>query len=150
MLRQAMIVLTLLMPAVSWGADDGSDYLVLAAAGNATLQGKPVNRGMAIPAAAVLVLPVGSSITVIGERGKFVMNGAFEGAIDSTPAPAANASDPPFGFLVSLLMRVLPFAELRGGGVSGGELWAIRPDTPGVKCMIDGRPPSLEIDAPMI
>jgi hypothetical protein len=141
MLRHAIVGLILIVLGSPCGAADEAGYLVLASAGGATLQGRPVVRGMAIPATSSLALPSGSSVTVIGERGKFVLNGVFEGPISTLAAPAVRASDPPFGFLASILMRVI-LAVDRGGSEDGDSLWAIRPDTPGIKCMIAGRAPS--------
>jgi hypothetical protein len=99
---------------------------------------------MAIPASAPLALPLGSSITALGERGKIILNGAFEGSMASVPIPDPRSSDPPFGILTSLLMRVLIFVE-RGTSEEGADLWSIRPDTPGTKCMIAGRAPRLQV-----
>jgi hypothetical protein len=149
MRREVMVGVVLLLCGFPCRAADEPVYLVLASAGGATLQGRPVTRGMAIPATASLAVPSGSSVTALGERGKIVVNGAFEGSIASLPVPALRASDPPFGVLASLLMRVLFFVE-RGGSEEGANLWAIRPDTPGIKCMIAGRPPTLQVTNAML
>jgi hypothetical protein len=139
----------LLLLSLPCKAADEQAYLVLTSAGGANSQGKPITRGMMIPVTAMLALPPGSSVTALGKSGKIIVNGAFEGNIASLALPAAKPSDPPFQLLTSLLTRVLFFVE-RGDSGDAGDLWEIRPDTLGIKCMVVGQPPTFHVTKDLI
>jgi hypothetical protein len=124
-----------------------SDYFVLSNSGGGAVDNKPVAWGMAVSDDATIKLPAKSSLTLLGEAGKVILNGVFEGALGMTPGLKSSTSDSSTGILTRLLIHSNLFAQ-RGDGFDqpSGGLWSVRLDAAGAKCISGHKGPSLNWD----